>query len=385
MLEVSREASGTMAAGNGKPADRRLAVSQADGPAVPWDEPFFETGSPPTVLILDQADVNRHLLRAMLKSEPYIIREARRAPEALEMLAREKIDLVVLDLMMPGMSGPEFCRTIKTDRRTQLVPVLMLTNMHGVENEVAGIASGADEFLIKPLHPAVVRTRIRAMLRSKAAIDSLEQVESILFALAQAVEHRDTYTAGHCERLAWYSVLMGMTSGLSRRDLLVLHRGGFLHDIGKISVPDTILHKNGPLTEQEWIVMRSHTLKGEEICRPMKTLQPVLPLIRSHHERWDGSGYPDGLRGQEIPLVARILQIADIYDALTTVRPYKAACTPAAALKTLEEESARGWRDPELVEVLCRLQRQGQMTLAGESAVEWPQLDLLRQSIATAH
>jgi putative two-component system response regulator len=384
MLEVSKEASVTLAAGNGKPANRRLAVSQAVGPAVPWDEPFFEIGSPPTVLILDQADVNRHLLRAMLKSEPYIIREARRAPEALEMLAQEKIDLVVLDLMMPGMSGPEFCRTIKTDRRTQLVPVLMLTNMHGVENEIAGMASGADEFLIKPLHPAVVRTRIRAMLRSKAAIDSLEEAESILFALAQAVEHRDTYTADHCQRLAGYSVLLGTALGLGRRDLLALHRGGFLHDIGKIAVPDAILHKKGSLTEGEWIVMRSHPLKGEDICRPMKTLQPVLPIIRSHHERWDGSGYPDGLRGQGIPLGARILQIADIYDALTTVRPYKAAFTPAAALKTLEEESARGWRDPELVGVFCRLQGQGQTSLADESAVEWPQLDLLRQSIVKA-
>ena len=222
------------------------------------------------------------------------------------------------------------------------------------------------------------------MLRSKAAIDSLEEAESILFALAQAVEHRDTYTAGHCERLAQDSVLLGMTLGLGRRDLLALHRGGFLHDIGKIAVPDAILHKKGSLTEEEWIVMRSHTFKGEDICRPMKTLQSVLPIIRSHHERWDGSGYPDGLRGQEIPLVARVLQIADIYDALTTVRPYKPAFTPAASLRILEEESAKGWWDPKLVEVFCRLQRQGQIPLAGESAATWPQLERLSQSITTA-
>jgi len=370
---------------NGKVADRGAAVSLEGGSALPWEEPFFDSGSPPTVLILDQVDVNRRLLRAMLKSEPYVIREARRAPEALEMLAREKIDLVVLDLMMPGMSGPEFCRTIKTDRRTQLVPVLMLTNVHGVENEVAGIASGADEFLTKPLHPEVVRTRVRALLRHRAAIDSLEEAESILFALAQAVEHRDKYTAGHCQRLAWYSVSLGMTLGLARRELLALHRGGFLHDIGKIAVPDAVLHKKGSLSKEEWVVMRGHTFKGEDICRPMKTLQGVLPVIRSHHERWDGGGYPDGLKGEEIPLVARILQVADIYDALTTVRPYKGAHTPAEALKILEQESAKGWRDPELVRVFCRLQRQGQSLSMDEPSMDWAQLEQLSQSIATAY
>ena len=352
--------------------------------ATPWHEPFLEPDSQPSILILDQADVNRRLLRATLKAEPCRILEARRAPEALALLAREKVDLVILDLMMPSMSGPDFCRTLKADRKTQLIPILMLTSIQGVENEVASIASGADEFLIKPLHPAVVRTRIRAMLRNKAAIDSLEEVESILFALALAVEHRDKYTAGHCQRLAWYSVSLGTAMGLPRHQLLALHRGGFLHDIGKITVPDAVLYKNGRLDEEEWVVMRSHPVKGEDICRPMKSLRGVLPIIRSHHERWDGGGYPDHLRGEEIPLVARVLQVADIYDALTTVRPYKPAFTPDQAFEILEEESVRGWRDPQSVAAFRLLHSKGQVLAADAPLLSWPQLELMRQSIADA-
>jgi putative two-component system response regulator len=181
--------------------------------------------------------------------------EAKRATEAIEILERETVDLLILDLMMPEMSGLEFCQRIKANRRTQLVPILMLTSMQGVENEIAGISSGADEFLTKPLHPDVVRTRIRAMLRNKAAIDSLEEAETILFALAQAVEKRDN----HCDRLARYSVTLGSALGLPRPQLVALQRGGYMHDIGKVCVPDAILFKKGPLTEEEWVIMRSHT------------------------------------------------------------------------------------------------------------------------------
>jgi putative two-component system response regulator len=373
-----------MATNGGNPSQHAQVMLASSGLTPSWHEPFLEPDSRPSILILDQVDVNRRLLRAMLKGEPYRILEARRAPEALAALAREKVDLVILDLMMPGMSGLEFCRTLRADRRTQLIPILILTSVQGVENEVASISSGADEFLTKPLHPAVVRTRIRAMLRNKAAIDSLEEAESILFALAQAVEHRDRYTAGHCQRLAWYSVSLGMTLGLARHQLLALHRGGFLHDIGKIAVPDAVLYKNGRLDEEEWIIMRSHTVKGEDICRPMKSLQGVLPIIRSHHERWDGGGYPDHLRGEEIPLVARILQVADIYDALTTVRPYKPAIAPEKALDILEEEATLGWRDPELVSAFKRLHRDGRTPAGDAPLLNWPQLELMRESIASA-
>ncbi|MFB3778946.1 MAG: HD-GYP domain-containing protein [Bryobacteraceae bacterium] len=368
--------------GKGKALDQRKAGPQFDVLPATWDPASLDPEHPPSILILDQVDVNRRILRGILKNEPYRLVEAQRAPEALEILAREKIDLVILDLMMPGMSGPEFCQTLRSSRRTQFIPILMITSVQGFENEVAGIASGADEFLLKPLHPAVVRTRIRALLRSKSAIDSLEEAESILFALAQAVEHRDVYTAGHCHRLSCYSVSLGMGLGLPRPQLLALHRGGFLHDLGKIGVPDAILHKKGRLTEEEWAIMRTHPVRGENICRPMKSLQNVLPVIRSHHERWDGGGYPDGLRGSEIPLVARILQIADIYDALTTARPYKAAFSPERALGVLEKEASLGWRDPELVDMFRALHRQGRVPTDGAPLLGWPQLEIMTQSVS---
>jgi len=303
----------------------------------------------PTVLIVDGVDSSRRVLRAMLKAASYRILEASTAGEALGMMESEEVDLLIVDLVMPGMGGPEFCSRIKANRRTHLVPILMLTSVRGIENEIASIASGADEFLTKPLHPEVVRTRIRAMLRTKAAIDSLEQAETILFALAQAVEKRDKTTGDHCQRLAEYSVALGAALGLGQAEFVALYRGGYLHDIGKVAVPDAILYKNGALTEEEWAVMRMHTVRGEEICRPMKSLAPVLPIIRSHHERWDGSGYPDALAGEQIPLLARILQIADIQDALTSVRPYRQPMSGEEAMSVLEAEARRGWRDPELV------------------------------------
>lgn len=351
------------------------ATVRSDRNAVHWGG---QAEDMPTVLILDHAEVNRKLLRGMLKSERYRILEARYAAEALSLLASESVDLIILDLMMPGISGPDFCRVLKSDRRTQLIPVLMLTCVQGPESEVAGIDSGADEYLLKPVHPAVFRARVRAMLRHKAAIDCLEEAESILFALAQAIEQRDEYTAGHCQRLACYSVAIGMALGLPQRQLLALHRGGFLHDIGKISIPDAILHKAGPLTAAEWELVKQHPVKGEEICGEMKSLQPVLPIIRSHHERWDGSGYPDGLRGDRIPLAARILQVADIYDALTTARSYKPALPPPEALGILTEEAARGWRDPDLIALFKDLHRRGVIQNSPSVFPHWPNVTSLR-------
>lgn len=328
-------------------------------PSPHWDSVLEEAAQVPTLMIVDEIDLNRRLLRAMLKAAPYRILEAKRPSEALAILEREKVDLVIVDQVMPEMSGTEFCQLIKNDRRTQLTPLLMTTSVQGMENEVAGFESGADEFLVKPLRPALVRTRIRSMLRNKALVDSLEEAEGILFALAQAVEHRDRYTGLHCERLAAYAIALAQALGLPRREQLALYRGGYLHDIGKIVIPDAILFKRGLLTEQEWQVMRQHTIRGEEICRPMKTLAPVLPIIRSHHERWDGTGYPDGMRGEDIPLLARILQVADIYDALTTARPYKPAFSHQHAIELMLEESRRGWRDPELVSLFAEVTHQG--------------------------
>lgn len=336
------------------------APSPVTAPACPViTEPLGRS----TILLVDSAEINRQFIRGILKAGPYRLLEAHDPPDAFAILEREAVDLIIADLMLSDPSGAqhgglEFCRRLKSNRRTRLIPVLVLSSIHGIDNEIAGFESGADEFLIKPLHPLVMRSRIRAMLRNKRTIDSLEEAETILFAIAQTVEHRDKETGNHCQRLAALGVALGTALGLPEDDLQALYRGGYLHDIGKIAVPDAILFKDGFLTEEEWTIMRSHTWKGEAICSRMRSLLPVLPIIRNHHERWDGSGYPDGLSGEQIPLLARILQLADIYDALTSRRSYKVAYSQDQAIEMLQKEAADGWRDPELVSVFCELVRQ---------------------------
>ena len=329
------------------PADPRLDLAL-------WENALENTSQVPAILLVDPSEINRRLIKAILKTGDYRILEAASPLNALTILEKEKVDVVMVDLSIPEMSAHDFCLALKNNPVTQLIPIIMTTSFLNAENEIAGIDSGADDFLVKPLRPELVRARVRSMLRNKALTDSLEQAETILFALAQSVEHRDPSTGMHCERLAAYSLALGQTLGLSKGDQQALYRGGYLHDIGKIAIPDAILFKPGHLNEQDWEIMRQHTVRGEEICRPLKSLAPVLPIIRSHHERWDGSGYPDGLRGEEIPLLARILQVVDIYDALTTVRPYKPAFSHDQAIAILRDEAKRGWRDPDLVQLLAQ-------------------------------
>jgi putative two-component system response regulator len=355
-------------------------------PAIPAGlaaEPLQCGGRSGRLLLVDSLEINRRLAKGMLRSAgQYEFFEAGTGRAALEILESQPVDLVILDLMLPDISGPEFCRRLKGNRKTQFLPILMITSMQGAEHEVLGIDAGADEYLTKPLHPSVLRARVRALLRHKSAIDSLDEAETILFALAQAVEARDSYTAEHCQRLATYSVALGVALGLSRGELIALYRGGFLHDIGKISIPDSILHGSQRLTEAEWLVMKQHTIRGEEICRPMKSLGPVLPIIRSHHEKWDGSGYPDRLRGEDIPLLARILQIVDIFDALITERTYKRAYSVEESTRILEEEASRGWRDPELVSLFVTLLNQNMLeSTASLIDSDWPELSSMLRSL----
>ena len=231
-----------------------------------------------------------------------------------------------------------------------------------------------------------VHEQWRALRPVSAAADaggefSIDETEAILFALAQAVEQRDRQTAGHCERLAFISVALGMAMRLDRASLLALYRGGYLHDVGKVGIPDSILFKPGKLTAEEWVTMRSHTVRGEEICRHLKSLGPALAIIRHHHERWDGSGYPDGLRGTQIPLTARLLQVADIYDALTSVRPYKLAFSPGKALGIIREETSRGWRDPRVVDLFCSLHQDVILNIAEYTTGSDRSLMALRSSL----
>jgi len=273
---------------------------------------------------------------------------------ALAILAHPfAVDLIFLDLSSSGNRALEFCRLLKKNQATQLLPVYAIGSADDQDEEIRAIEAGVDEFLVHPLRPRALQARIQATLRHQAMIDSLDDSEAVLFSLAQSVEDRDPELGQHCHRLALMGAAMGLTLGLSSPEILALQRGGYLHDIGKVAVPDHVLFKAGPLSPEEWETMKSHAERGARICGGIKSLRLVLPIIRHHHERWDGSGYPNQLRGEEIPLLARILQLADIYDALTTARPYKEAMTPEQALATIREEVKRGWRDPKLVEMFA--------------------------------
>ncbi|MGH9659003.1 MAG: HD-GYP domain-containing protein [Bryobacteraceae bacterium] len=303
---------------------------------------------------------------------------ALRAPEAWEILQRERVDGVILPMTEEAL---ELCRRLRACRATRRLPVLMLSAEAGAEQEAQAVEAGADELLSAPCPPDMLRARVRSMLRYKATLDQLEESENVLFTLAQAVEQRDPYTGGHCERLAVYSVALGIALGLTKPELVALHRGGYLHDIGKVAIPDAILFKPGPLDPEEWRVMRSHTLRGEEICGRMKSLVDVLPIIRSHHERWDGSGYPDGIAGQEIPLLARVLQFADIFDALTTARSYKAALPIGEALAVMRRQTEARWHDPGLMMLFASLPLDGLRRTVEDEVSDWQDADQMRRSL----
>jgi putative two-component system response regulator len=217
------------------------------------------------------------------------------------------------------------------------------------EDKVKGIEAGADDFLNKPIFPAELFARVKSLLKLKEFTDELETAESVLCTLGRSVEARDPYTEGHCERLSKRAVALGQQLGLDEESLTALRRGGYLHDLGKIAVPDEILKKGSNLTADEWRVMRQHPLTGENICKPLKSLRLVLPIIRFHHEHSDGSGYPDGLTKNEIPLLPRILQVVDVYDALRTARPYKPALSHEQAASTMRREAQAGLWDEDLV------------------------------------
>jgi putative two-component system response regulator len=264
---------------------------------------------------------------------------------ALQLVKAAKPDLVLLDVMMPRISGFEVCAQIKREKETCLTPVILVTALFAKADRIAGITAGADDFLTKPIDHTELLARVRSLLKLKKHTDDLEQAESVLFALAQSIEGKDPYTQNHCERLSDYATRLGCQLRLPPDQITALHRAGVVHDIGKVAVPDAILLKPARLTDEEWKIMREHPVVGERICAPLKSFRLVLPIIRHHHERLDGTGYPDGLKGDAIPVTARVLQIVDVYDALTTVRPYKQALSVAEALTTMEQEVSRGWWD----------------------------------------
>jgi putative two-component system response regulator len=302
------------------------------------------------ILIVDDDSGARVALETLLRREGFELRIAHDGTTALAECASFRPDLILLDIMMPGMSGFEVCRRIKATPETRLTPVVLITGLSDTEDRIQGINAGADDFLSKPIDFNELLARTRSLLRLKQYTDELENAEAVLLSLAFGIEARDPYTRGHCERLAQMATRLGERLGVLEEDITALRRAGIVHDIGKVVVPDAILLKPGPLSDQETAVMRRHPVVGEHICAPLRTFRPVLPIIRHHHERYDGSGYPDGLCGEKIPLTARILQLADVYDALTTDRPYRKADVSEVALGIMDKEAARGWWDRELLD-----------------------------------
>lgn len=310
------------------------------------------------ILVVDDEPANVDLVQSYLKANSYKVIKAYSGEEALKKAFADPPDLILLDVMMPDISGFEICRRLKSDNRTQLIPVILLTALQDFQSKIQGLEAGADEFLSKPFNLTELLTRVRNLLRIKRLTDQLEQTESVIFALARAVEAKDSYTKEHILRIANYAERLGRALNLESQEILAIRYGGILHDIGKIGVSEAILRKPGPLTEQEWLEIRKHPIIGESIIQPMRFANKVGPIVRGHHERWDGKGYPDGLKEKAIPLGARIVALVDSYDAMTTDRPYRKALSVKRACREIEQDAGSKF-DPELVPIFLKLLKEG--------------------------
>jgi putative two-component system response regulator len=304
----------------------------------------------PKVLIVDDHAASRMTAVALLVMEGYEVIEADSGSTAVELVTQKQPDLILLDVMMPGLDGFEVCQLLKQNEHTRLIPIIFVTALNDRRSRIRGIEVGADDFLSKPFDRVELAARVKSLVRQKRLNEDLDHAEQVLFSIARSIESRDPNTGDHCERLVKLGKAFGEYLNLSRNQIRDLMWGGYLHDIGKVGIPDSVLLKKGKLTPEEWNIMRQHVLIGEKICQPLRSMQGVIPIIRHHHECWDGSGYPDGLIGENIPYLAQVFQIIDIYDALTSERPYKLAFSPEEALAVMQEETAKGWRNPQLMQ-----------------------------------
>ncbi len=309
----------------------------------------------PKILIVDDSEDMRLLLNEVLVDSGYQTILASNGQEAIKQVGLYDPDLILMDAIMPAMTGYEATQILKSEDKTRLTPIIMLTGLSDLNDKLKGIELGVDDFLVKPFNHLELLTRVKSLIRVKQYTDELENAETVIFSLALAVEAKDSYTEGHCNRLSVYGSQLAKKIGLNEEQIKAVRRGGILHDIGKIAMQDDILLKKGKLTEAEFEIIKLHPVIGEKICRPLKTLSGVLPIIRSHQERWNGAGYPDGLTGEAIPVIARVIMTVDLYDALTTDRPYRKALDPSKAIEVMREETAIGLWDPKLMETFITM------------------------------
>ena len=304
--------------------------------------PDFPVPRPSRVLVVDDTDSVRALFRKILTAEGYEVETAIDGADALKAVRVHRPDVILLDVAMPVMDGLEACRRLKKDPDTRHIPIVLVTAQSELADRIRGIEAGADEFVSKPLHPDELRARVRSLARMKQLIDAIGAAEEAFTTLALTIEARDPTTHGHCERMAYHASRLGRALGLGDEDIEALHRGGYLHDIGKVGVPDAVLLKPGPLTVDETTIVHRHTTVGDVLCAPLVSLQRVRPIVLGHHERIDGSGYPSGLKGDAVPLLAQIVGIVDVYDSLTSHRPYRRAYTVDHAVQHLAEQADIG-------------------------------------------
>lgn len=301
------------------------------------------------VLIADDNEVNVNLIQAQLQNQGYEMAVAMDGQEALDKVYALMPDLILLDIMMPKLDGYEVCRRLKLDPRTMFIPIVVLTALSEMQDKIKALEMGADDFLTKPFNKLELRTRVKSLLRVKQLHDELESSTDVLGAMILALEAKDPYTKGHSERVSALAVKLGARVGLNEAAQRRLERAGLLHDIGKIGMSEAILHKQGKLTDEEIAKMREHPELGYKILQPLKSMAPILQIVRSYHERCDGKGYPDGLTKDQIPKEARVLAIADAYDSLTSTRSYREGVSHEDALSKMEKDVGSGQFDDELL------------------------------------
>jgi putative two-component system response regulator len=312
------------------------------------------------VLAVDASRENLELIQALLSVDGYQVITASNGAEALVMVEKESPDLILVDATMPKMDGFEVCAVLKSKEETRLIPVLLVTPIEETEHKIRGFEAGVDDFLHRPINSVELLARVKCLVRTKRLNDELVNVENAIIALATAIEAKDPYTEGHVERVASYALTLGKEVRLAPWELRALHKAAILHDVGKIGVDESILLKPGSLTEEEFNQLKTHTIIGERICRPLGRNRLILEVIRHHHERYDVKGYPDGLAGEDIPIAARIMAVVDAYDALTSDRPYRARRSQEQAVEILKQEAGKQF-DPKIATAFISLLETGRL------------------------
>jgi putative two-component system response regulator len=314
-----------------------------------------------TVLLVDDEEAITDMLERLLVARGYLVLTARDGQEALDVIDEIRPDVVLSDVRMPRRDGFTLCHDLKHNPATRFTSVVLMTGAAEREDRIRAIEAGADEFLTKPVDPEELLARVRSLVRLKRQTDDLESAEAVVVSLALTVEARDPYTDGHCQRLGAYGMALGRRLRLGADELADLRLGGFVHDLGKIAIPDAILTKPGPLTPEEFATMKQHPVVGARLCGNLRVLTRVRSIVRYHHERLDGSGYPDGLRGDAIPLLAQIIAVADVYDAVTTARSYKEARPSEAGYQALLDDAQKGKMRRDLVDEFVAAGQAGEL------------------------